>query len=186
MVLPPAFSRESAPPVAPVFVPDENSAEVSAQTDPVGGTEVHREFLLNNGERISGKVVSETADTVYLHSESLGVLTIPRQQLAQKLREVILLNGDRIVGDVIAETVDTIYIRNASLGTLTIPKAHSSQKVIEVILKNGDRVVGELITESDELILLKSATLGTLSVGRKSLEMVNRRMEHHPIKPLAA
>jgi len=182
--MPPSFSRESSPPVAPVFVPDEKQSEVFAPANHSGGPEVQREFLLNNGERISGKVVSETADTIYLHSESLGVLTIPRLQIAQKLREVILLNGDRIVGDVIAETADTIYIRNASLGTLTIPKAHSSQKVIEVILKNGDRVVGELITESDELILLKSATLGTLSVGRKALEMVNRRLEHHPIKPL--
>lgn len=185
VVMPPAFAKDSAPSAAPVFVPAEKATGVFTQPTQVGDTEVQREFLLNNGERISGRVVSETAETIYLHSESLGVLTIPRGQLAQKLREVILLNGDRIIGDVIAETDDFIYIRNASLGTLTIPKSHSSLKVIEVILKNGDRVVGELITESDDLILLKSATLGTLSVGRKSLEMVNRRLEHHPIKPLA-
>lgn len=183
MVLPPAFSREAAPVEVPVAVL--RPEPTTATSTPVAGTELQREFMLNNGERISGRVVSETAETVYLHNDALGVLTISKGQLAQKLREVILLNGDRIVGDVIAENAEFIYIRNASLGTLTIPKAHSSQKVIEVILRNGDRVVGELITETDELVLIKSATLGTVSVGRKAIEMVNRRLEHHPIKPLA-
>ena len=80
-----------------------------------------REFILANGERILGTVLSETPEAIYIDHTTLGVLTIPRAQIAQRPIEIILINGDRIVGDIVAETADTLFVRHASLGILTVP-----------------------------------------------------------------
>ena len=136
-----------------------------------------REFLLANGERILGHVLSETPDAIYIDHATLGVLTIPRAQLAQRLVEIILINGDRIVGDIMAETADTLYVRHASLGMLTVPRAQRSTRVVEAILKDGDRILGEVLAETDTFTVIRSATLGTVTVPHNKVSMLNRKIE---------
>ncbi len=88
---------------------------------------------------MAGTVLSETPEAVYIEHGTLGVLTIPRAQIAKRLVEIILINGDRIVGDIMAETADTLYVRHASLGMLTVPRAQRSTRVVEALLGDGGR-----------------------------------------------
>ena len=143
-----------------------------------------REFHLANGERVAGTVLSETPEAVYLDHGTLGVLTIPRAQIAKHLVEIILINGDRIVGDIMAETADTLYVRHASLGMLTIPRAQRSTRVVEAILKDGDRILGEVLTETDSFTVIRSATLGTVTVPHSKVSMLNRKIEQIELKAL--
>ena len=62
---------------------------MEAEKEPATSTEIEpsvaegtREFHLTNGERVAGVVLSETADTLYVQHASLGVLTIPRDEIA--------------------------------------------------------------------------------------------------------
>ena len=65
----------------------------------------------------SGAFFPETPESIYLDHDTLGVLTIPRAQIAQRPVEIILVNGDRIVGGYhLAETSDSLFVRHASLG----------------------------------------------------------------------
>jgi len=143
-----------------------------------------REFHLANGERVAGTVLSETPEAVYIDHATLGVLTIPRAQIAKRLVEIILINGDRIVGDIMAETADTLYVRHASLGMLTVPRAQRSTRVVEAILKDGDRILGEVLTETDTFTVIRSATLGTLTVAHDKVAMLNRKIEQIEMKAL--
>jgi RNase P/RNase MRP subunit p29 len=143
-----------------------------------------REFHLANGERVAGTVLSETPEAVYIEHATLGVLTIPRAQIAKRLVEIILINGDRIVGDILAETADTLYVRHASLGMLTVPRAQRSTRVVEAILKDGDRILGEVLTETDAFTVIRSATLGTITVPHGKLAMLNRKIEQIELKSL--
>jgi len=143
-----------------------------------------KEFLLTNGERILGRVLSETPDTIYLEHGTLGVLTLPRTQIAQRPVEIILINGDRIVGDIMAETPDTLYVRHASLGMLTVPRAQRSTRVVEVILTDGDRILGEVLAETENFTVVRSATLGTVSVPHNKVAMLNRKVEQIELKKL--
>jgi RNase P/RNase MRP subunit p29 len=143
-----------------------------------------REFHLANGERVAGVVLSETPDAIYLEHATLGVLTVPRAQIAKRLVEIILINGDRIVGDIMAETADTLYVRHASLGMLTVPRAQRSTRVVEAILKDGDRIVGEVLTETETSTVIRSATLGTITVPHSKVAMLNRKVEQIELKAL--
>jgi RNase P/RNase MRP subunit p29 len=143
-----------------------------------------REFFLTNGERILGKVLSETSDSIYIEHATLGVLTLPRAQIAKRLVELILINGDRIVGDIVAETPDCIFVRHASLGMLTVPHAQRSTRVVEAILKDGDRIVGEVLAETDAYTVIRSSTLGTVMVQHQQLAMLNRKVEQIALKTL--
>ena len=143
-----------------------------------------REFHLANGERVAGTVLSETPEAVYIEHGTLGVLTIPRSQIAKRLVEIILINGDRIVGDIMAETADTLYVRHASLGMLTVPRAQRSTRVVEAILKDGDRILGEVLTETDTFTVIRSATLGTITVPHSKISMLNRKIEQIELKSL--
>jgi len=143
-----------------------------------------REFHLANGERVAGVVLSETPEAVYIDHATLGVLTIPREQIAKRLVEIILMNGDRIVGDIMAETADTLYVRHASLGMLTVPRAQRSTRVVEAILKDGDRILGEVLTETDAFTIIRSATLGTITVPHGKMAMLNRKIEQIELKSL--
>jgi RNase P/RNase MRP subunit p29 len=145
-----------------------------------------REFILANGERIFGHVLSETADTIYLEHATLGVLTLPRLQIAGKPIEVILINGDRIVGDLIAETTECLYIRHASLGMLTVPHSQRSTRVVEAILKDGDRILGEVLAETGDFTVIRSATLGTVAVQHEQVAMLNRKIEQMQLRALPA
>ena len=145
-----------------------------------------REFILANGERILGHVLSETADTIYLDHHTLGVLTLPRTQIAGKPIEVILINGDRIVGDLIAETTECLYIRHASLGMVTVPHSQRSTRVVEAILKDGDRILGEVLAETDHFTVIRSATLGTVAVQHEQVAMLNRKIEQMQLRSLPA
>jgi RNase P/RNase MRP subunit p29 len=148
------------------------------------GTPEKREFHLANGERVAGTVLSETPEAVYIDHATLGVLTIPRAQIAKRLVEIILINGDRIVGDIMAETADTLYVRHASLGMLTVPRAQRSTRVVEAILKDGDRILGEVLTETDTFTVIRSATLGTITVPHSKVSMLNRKIEQIELKAL--
>lgn len=143
-----------------------------------------REFMLANGERILGHVLSETPEAYYIDHGTLGVLTLPRSQIAQRLVEIILINGDRIVGDIMAETPDTLYVRHASLGMLTVPRAQRSTRVVEAILKDGDRILGEVLAETESFTVIRSATLGTVSVPHNKVTMLNRKIEQIELKAL--
>ena len=167
---------------APPFVPP-TATPPSAVNLPVSSRE-KQEFLLSNGERILGRILSETADTLFINHETLGVLTIPREQIAKRLIEIILINGDRIVGDVIAETPECIYVRHASLGMLTVPHKQRSTRVVEAILKDGDRILGEVLAETENFTVIRSATLGTVAVQHTQVAMLNRKIEQIQLKAL--
>jgi RNase P/RNase MRP subunit p29 len=143
-----------------------------------------REFHLTNGERVAGVVLSETPDTIYVEHATLGVLTIPRGEIATRLVEIILINGDRIVGNIMAETADMLYVRHSSLGMLSVPRAQRSTRVVEAILKNGDRILGEVLTETETFTVIKSATLGTVTIPHDKLNMLNRKIEQIEMKAL--
>jgi RNase P/RNase MRP subunit p29 len=143
-----------------------------------------REFHLANGERVAGVVLSETPEAVYIEHSTLGVLTLPRTNIAKRLIEIILINGDRIVGDIMAETADTLYVRHASLGMLTVPRAQRSTRVVEAILKDGDRILGEVLTETDKFTVIRSASLGTITVPHSNIAMLNRKIEQIELKAL--
>ena len=156
----------------------------TAELSVPSGTPEKREFHLANGERVAGTVLSETPEAVYIEHGTLGVLTIPRAQIAKRLVEIILINGDRIVGDIMAETADTLYVRHASLGMLTVPRAQRSTRVVEAILKDGDRILGEVLTETDTFTVIRSATLGTVTVPHSKVSMLNRKIEQIELKAL--
>jgi RNase P/RNase MRP subunit p29 len=166
-----------APPISATPIPQAESSVPIA-------TPEKREFHLANGERVAGTVLSETPEAVYLEHGTLGVLTIPRAQIAKRLVEIILINGDRIVGDIMAETADTLYVRHASLGMLTVPRAQRSTRVVEAILKDGDRILGEVLTETDSFTVIRSATLGTITVPHGKVSMLNRKIEQIELKAL--
>jgi RNase P/RNase MRP subunit p29 len=166
-------AEESAPP-----------ASLQASAPPDGREK--REFILSNGERILGSVLSETPEAIYLDHNTLGVLTIPRSQIAQRPIEIILINGDRIVGDVVAETSESLFVRHASLGILTVPHNQRSSRVVEAILKDGDRILGEVLGETENFTVIRSATLGTVAVPHNRVAMLNRKVEQVQIKALPA
>lgn len=143
-----------------------------------------REFFLNNGERILGRILSETPDTIYLNHDTLGVLTIPRAQIARSLVEVILINGDRVVGDILNETPESLVMRHSSLGILTVPQAHRSTRVVEALLKDGDRILGEVLAETENFTVIRSATLGTVAVQHNHVAMLNRKIEQIQLRSL--
>ncbi len=168
--------------------PEESKPEITvpARADdhlPISARD-RKEFLLTNGERVLGRILSESADTIYLEHATLGVLTIPCAQIAKRPVEIILINGDRIVGDIMAETADTLYVRHASLGMLTVPRSQQSTRVVEAILKDGDRILGEVLAETDKATVIRSATLGTVTVPREQISLLNRRVEQLTLKTL--
>jgi len=163
------------------------TGEPSTALEPVKpDTRERTEFVLANGERIFGHVLSETPQTIYLDHGTLGVLTLPRSQIAAKPIEVILINGDRIVGDLIAETTECLYIKHASLGMLTVPHGQRSARVVEAILKDGDRILGEVLAETDNFTVIRSATLGTVAVQHEQVAMLNRKIEQMQLRALPA
>ncbi len=169
------------------LAPVTTSERSSTALEPVKGpsdTREKQEFVLANGERIFGHVLSETPQTIYLDHGTLGVLTLPRSQVAAKPIEVILINGDRIVGDLIAETPECLYIKHASLGMLTVPHNQRSARVVEAILKDGDRILGEVLAETDNFTVIRSATLGTVAVQHEQVAMLNRKIEQMQLRAL--
>jgi RNase P/RNase MRP subunit p29 len=171
-------------PATAVSPAPEMAAPAPRPTTALAETREKREFVLSNGERILGHILSETPDAIYVEHGTLGVLTIPRAQIAQHPIEVILVNGDRIVGDVIAETSDALFVRHASLGILTIPHKQRSARVVEAILKDGDRILGEVLGETESVTVIRSATLGTVSVPHHRVAMLNKRAEEIQMKSL--
>ncbi|HEY0256391.1 MAG TPA: hypothetical protein VGC39_03025 [Candidatus Methylacidiphilales bacterium] len=172
----PTPEQLKAPPFTPPPPPEPVNLPVSSREK--------QEFLLANGERILGRILSETTDTLFINHETLGVLTIPREQIAKRLIEIILINGDRIVGDVVAETPDCLYVRHASLGMLTVPHKQRSTRVVEAILKDGDRILGEVLAETENFTVIRSATLGTVAVQHTQVAMLNRKIEQIQLKAL--
>jgi RNase P/RNase MRP subunit p29 len=178
-----AASRETAR----VHIAHTMTSGPSTALEPVKPeTRERTEFVLANGERIFGHVLSETPQTIYLDHGTLGVLTLPRSQIATKPIEVILINGDRIVGDLIAETPDCLYIKHASLGMVTVPHGQRSSRVVEAILKDGDRILGEVLAETDNFTVIRSATLGTVAVQHEQVAMLNRKIEQMQLRSLPA
>ncbi|MCE0496451.1 MAG: hypothetical protein LV481_00705 [Methylacidiphilales bacterium] len=178
----PAVSLPTSGPAAATPKAEPATTSSSLSTPPAPGEK--REFFLANGERILGKVLSETRDSIYLEHATLGVLTLPRTQIAKRLVELILINGDRIVGDIVAETPECLFVRHASLGMLTVPQSQRSTRVVEAILKDGDRIVGEVLAETDTYTVIRSATLGTVTVQHGQLAMLNRKVEQVALKSL--
>jgi RNase P/RNase MRP subunit p29 len=194
-VIPPTFpvnmpagtALNEPSPAAPEPIDADKSAPAgsplaSTSSGPENGKK--REFVLSNGERIIGRVLSESPDSIYIDHATLGVMTIPRAQIAQRPVEIILINGDRIVGDVIAETSDSLFVRHASLGILTVPRNQRSNRVVEAILTDGDRILGEVLSETEDFTVIRSATLGTVAVPHQRLAMLNRRAEQVEMKSL--
>ena len=182
-----AAAPDSAPPsdTTRVHLAPATTGEPATALEPVKpDTRERTEFVLSNGERIFGHVLSETPQTIYLDHGTLGVLTLPRSQIATKPIEVILINGDRIVGDLIAETPECLYIKHASLGMLTVPHGQRSARVVEAILKDGDRILGEVLAETDNFTVIRSASLGTVAVQHEQVAMLNRKIEQMQLRAL--
>jgi len=171
-------------PVPPLEAPLVEKTSPDGAAAPLVKASEKKEFLLTNGERLLGRVLSETPEVIYLEHTTLGVLTLPRPQIANRPVEIILINGDRIVGDIMAETADTLYVRHASLGMLTIPRSQQSARVVEVILKDGDRIVGEALAETEAFTVIRSATLGTVAVPHHQVAQLNRKLEQMTLKTL--
>jgi RNase P/RNase MRP subunit p29 len=170
---------------ARVHIAHTTTSAPPASLEPIkADTREKTEFILSNGERIFGHILSETPQTIYLDHGTLGVLTLPRSQIATKPIEVILINGDRIVGDLIAETPECLYIKHASLGMLTVPHGQRSTRVVEAILKDGDRILGEVLAETDNFTVIRSATLGTVAVQHEQVAMLNRKIEQMQLRAL--
>jgi RNase P/RNase MRP subunit p29 len=169
--------------LAPATTSEAPSTAIVAPKAPAD-TREKQEFVLANGERILGHVLSETPQTIYLDHSTLGVLTLPRSQVAAKPIEVILINGDRIVGDLIAETPECLYIKHASLGMVTVPHSQRSARVVEAILKDGDRILGEVLAETENFTVIRSATLGTVAVQHEQVAMLNRKIEQMQLRTL--
>ena len=165
---------QAAPPVTSTAV------SVAPETAP----REKREFHLTNGEHVAGVVLSETPEAIYVEHATLGVITVPRNEIAKRLVEIILINGDRIVGDIMAETADMLYVRHSSLGMLSVPRTQRSTRVVEAILKDGDRILGEVLTETDAFTVIRSATLGTITVPHSKMAMLNRKIEQIDMKAL--
>jgi RNase P/RNase MRP subunit p29 len=186
----PDASEPISPPrdTARVHVGHTTTSAPSTAIEPVikADTREKQEFVLANGERILGHVLSETAQTIYLDHGTLGVLTLPRSQIAKQPIEVILINGDRIVGDLIAETPECLYIKHASLGMVTVPHGQRSARVVEAILKDGDRILGEVLAETEDFTVIRSATLGTVAVQHEQVAMLNRKIEQMQLRALPA
>lgn len=183
--LPKVDPEAHRPPPTPASAPAPTPAPGEAKTETVPpDTREKREFHLTNGEHIAGVVLSETPEAVYVEHATLGVVTVPRKEIAKRLVEIILTNGDRIVGDIMAETADSLYVRHAALGMLTVPRSHRSTRVVEAILKDGDRILGEVLTETDAFTVIRSATLGTITVPHSKLAMMNRKVEQIEMKTL--
>jgi RNase P/RNase MRP subunit p29 len=185
-VTPTASGPAPIPPSdAPPKAPESDSAATPVSVEnTLSKASEKKEFLLVNGERILGHVLSETPENIYLDHGTLGVLTLPRTQIATRPVEIILINGDRIVGDIMAETPDTLYVRHASLGMLTVPRAQRSTRVIEALLKDGDRILGEVLAETENFTVIRSATLGTVAVPHNKVAMLNRKIEQIELKSL--
>lgn len=185
---PEAKEVEAVVPGLPAEVPAPLAAAAPAGLESANRLEPLEEgakkFTLTNGEVITGKVLSENKTELFVQTTTLGVVTLKKDHLAEKLMEVVLLNGDRVTGEVVAENKDFIYIRNASLGTLTIPRDQGAKNVVEAELANGNRIVGELVIETEDIVLIKSATLGTVSVDRKGMKHLAQRVEQSDIKSL--
>ena len=165
--------------------PDKSTAVSTAPVEAtLSKSSEKKEFLLVNGERILGNVLSETPENIYLNHGTLGVLTLPRSQIATRPVEIILINGDRIVGDIMAETPDTLYVRHASLGMLTVPRSQRSTRVVEALLTDGDRIVGEVLTETGDCTVIRSSTLGLVTVPHNKVAMLNRKVEQIELKSL--
>jgi RNase P/RNase MRP subunit p29 len=180
--------EETAPPAEqpapePAKAQEIPAADSSPPNTPAD-TREKREFVLSNGERIFGHILSETPEAIYIDHGTLGVLTIARNQIAQRPVEIILINGDRIVGDIIAETADSLFVRHASLGILTVPRNQRSNRVVEAILKDGDRILGEVLGETENFTVIRSATLGTVAVPHNRVAMLNRRAEQVQMRAL--
>jgi RNase P/RNase MRP subunit p29 len=171
-------SHEAAP------VQETPATDSSLPVMPPADTREKKEFVLSNGERIFGHVLSETPEAIYIDHGTLGVLTIARNQIALRPVEIILINGDRIVGDIIAETADSLFVRHASLGILTVPRNQRSNRVVEAILKDGDRILGEVLGETENFTVIRSATLGTVAVPHNRVAMLNRRAEQVQMRSL--
>ena len=179
-----AVSRSTTVSVGPAPSPAVSSAPVAgplittaASTLADVSPDSPKEFLLTNGERISGKVLHEKDDWIYLQSALLGVVTIPRDMIARRPMEVILINGDRVSGEIIAETKEHIYLLNDALGMLTIPRRAAPRKIVEAITRNGDRIVGELLSETKEQLVIRSAALGTITIRFDGLQKLNTKAE---------
>jgi RNase P/RNase MRP subunit p29 len=175
-----------APAAETASAPETTSANPTLTPPPPADTREKREFVLSNGERIFGHILSETPESIYIDHGTLGVLTIARSQIAQRPVEIILINGDRIVGDIIAETADSLFVRHASLGILTVPRNQRSNRVVEAILKDGDRILGEVLGETENFTVIRSATLGTVAVPHNRVAMLNRRAEQVQMRALPA
>jgi hypothetical protein len=185
--IPPVPEKQPTPePVIEKAAPANASKPASTVEITSAETGPKSELMLANGERVVGRILRETPQALYVEHASLGVLTIPRRQIAQKPIEVILINGDRIVGDLIAENAECLYVRHASLGMLTVPHDQRSTRVVEVILLGGDRILGEVLAETDSYTVLRSATLGTVTVQHDRVAQMNRKLEQMPLKALPA
>ena len=168
------------PPPSPAPAMQSKELSPSSQAFP----QEKREFHLTNGEKVAGVVLSESPDAIYVEHATLGVITVPRREIAKRLVEIILTNGDRIVGDIMAETADMLYVRHSALGMLSVPRAHRSTRVVEAILKDGDRILGEVLTETDTFTVIRSPTLGTVTVPHAKMAMLNRKIEQVEMKAL--
>ncbi len=83
------------------------------------------QVTLTNGDRISGKLIAVTRETVQIESPSAGVIRIDRKSIEQFSTDnpviVDLVSGERISGKILAGEGRTVRIISALLGERSIP-----------------------------------------------------------------
>lgn len=79
--------------------------------------------VLVTGETISGIILSDKTDMVFLKHDALGVITIPKAAIASRHVRLVLHNGDIVAGEWIVDTPELLVLRSAMLGTLSVPRS---------------------------------------------------------------
>jgi hypothetical protein len=83
------------------------------------------QLVLDNGDRISGKLISLTRDSIRIESTYLGIIQIERKRLVQMSTDnavvVDLVSGERIIGQLAAAEEKTTLVRSSVLGERLLP-----------------------------------------------------------------
>lgn len=145
---------------------------------------------LKKGDRITGKIIKETDDSVVIKT-AYGNMTIPRSEIKRIERTpaapkavkdtVVLKNGDKLTGKIVGQTDKSVTIKT-TYGELTIPRSEIKQierapaapKEVKaaIRLKNGDKVKGKIIERTDKSVTIETA-YGRMTIPRSEIEEIS-------------
>jgi hypothetical protein len=107
------------------------------------------QVILTDGDRISGRIICVSKDTLQIESPALGILEIKRKYVEQLSTEdyriIDLLSGERVVGRLISAGGKAIIIRSSILGDRRVPL--DTIVVVQTPVRSGDRSTGTPLEE---------------------------------------